>query len=94
MVKRIHFTTVAALATTALAFGLLAGCGGSSDSDGESQPSAGSTVKKTSGKKPKRSDRRGHNPASAKDRRDAAPDDVIQDRPGGPKPPGSPQPQR
>lgn len=36
--------------------------------------------------------RHGHNPASARDGRDRAPDDVISNRPGGPKPPGKPQP--
>lgn len=35
---------------------------------------------------------RGRNPASAADKRDEAPDDAISDRPGGPKPPGDPQP--
>lgn len=35
---------------------------------------------------------RGHNPASAKDKKKKAPDDAISDRPGGPKPPGKPQP--
>lgn len=36
--------------------------------------------------------RHGHNPASAKGGRGKAPDDVISNRPGGPKPPGKPQP--
>lgn len=104
MTNQARITVVAALAASVLALGLLAGCGDTS-SDGSGTPAGAGTAtgkpsgtgpatEPSSGEKPRPGHDRGRNPASAGDKRGGAPDDVIQDRPGGPKPPGAPQPQR
>lgn len=91
MANRVHFTAVA-LTAASLSLGLLAGCGETSSTDRPGPAESGNAAEKPSGQK--NGNGPGHNPASATDRRGRAPDDVIQNRPGGPKPPGAPQPQK
>lgn len=110
MPKSFPLTAGALLASSVLAAGVLAGCGESEAPDqgspagaGEgagittTQPANGKPEKKTaSGQTGKAGGKKhsGSNPASAGDKRGKAPDDAISDRPGGPKPPGAPQPAR
>ena len=89
---------LAAIASTLLLTGVMAGCGGddesSSPSTGTTAPAfaTGTTGETGSGKKD--AGGTGDGPASAKDNRKDAPDDAISDRPGGPNagPPVSPNP--
>lgn len=99
-------TTRSGTAMVLTALALLVGCGGSADSgsgtDNPAKATDTSTVTpdsspadSTDGSPQSGSSdhkHRGHSPASAKDKRGPAPDDVISERPGGPKSPGEPQP--
>ncbi|MCO5316035.1 MAG: hypothetical protein M9938_07725 [Solirubrobacterales bacterium] len=79
-----------------LAFSSLSGCGTGSEPAAPAPPAGGKENARPTGVNEAHTEHqgkpeRGHNPASAGDKRDHAPDDVISDRPGGPKPPGSGQ---
>jgi len=82
---------LAVAAVLALGTAGLSACGGSS---GTGSDSPGTTVPEAAKPAPGAgADGTSRGPASAGDKRGKAPDDVISDRPGGPKAPGSPQPQ-
>jgi len=64
---------------TLIAAGIIAGCGGDDDSSSPTTPVQPAVQSQTQKKKGPTG------PASAGDKRPAAPDDKISDRPGGPK---------
>ncbi len=71
-------TTMVTGTTGATAVTGATGAEATTGSTGDTSPGNGTDAKKTKKKQ------KGHNPASAKDKRGKAPDDVISERPGGP----------